>query len=277
MPGCPPSLLDYKAFHGKSPHHPLQPGPSRRRELHGGGSVLQVWRPGSPAGAGHRHPGGCRKGGRSSRLFERKQLPRVRESELRRAVDLLGIDCAPPAGIPGQGSCPQCRPGADPRAARRAAAPLPARCGHHLRPQRVQPAPRPYRHQPIHLGRHRGGRRPPLAAGGRRAPPGDPAAVDAAAAAGRDRGRPALGKPSGSRFSGGCPGLVGPKGRGLAGPPHPAPLHQSDLVRSSRSGTGAVSSEPFRQAWGPPLTSRPETDLFAGMEAGAGATPPDSR
>ena len=39
----------------------------------------------------------------------------------------------------------------------------------------------------------------------------------------------------------------------------------------------ALWSEPFRQAWGPPLRSRPEADLFAGMEAGAGATPPDSR
>ena len=39
----------------------------------------------------------------------------------------------------------------------------------------------------------------------------------------------------------------------------------------------ALSSEPFRQAWGPPLRSRPEADLFAGMEAGAGTTPPDSR
>ena len=172
-------------------------------------------------------------------VCSREELPRVRESELRRAVDLLGIDSLHLLGYRDKELS-----AADPGRIRgqlvAAAAPLPARCGHHLRPQRVQPAPRPYRHQPVHLGRHRGGGRPPLAAGGRRAPPGDPAAVDAAVAAGRDRGRTAPGQPAGSRFSGRCPGLVGPKGRGLAGPPHPAPLHQSDLVRSSRSGTGAV-------------------------------------
>lgn len=32
----------------------------------------------------------------------------------------------------------------------------------------------------------------------------------------------------------------------------------------------ALSSEPFRQAWGPSLESRPETDLLAGMDVGAG-------
>ena len=239
MPGCPPSLIDCVAFYGKSPHHPLQPGPSRRRELHGGRAWPASTAPGESGWCWPPPPWGMPERWGILLSVRGEELPRVRESELRRAVDLLGIDSLHLLGYPDKKLC-DCRPGANPRPTRRAASPLPAGLGHHLRPQRVQPAPRPYRHQPVHLGRHRGGGRPPLAAGGRRAPPGDPAAVDAAAAAGRDRGRPAPGKPAGSRFSGRCPGLVGPKGRGLAGPPHPAPLHQSDLVRSSRSGTGAV-------------------------------------
>ena len=101
-----------------------------------------------------------------------------------------GNRLSPSAGIPGQEAI-RCRPGARIRGqlVRLLRRYRPA-CCHHLRSQRIQPAPRPYRHQPVHLGRHRGGVRPPLAAGGRRAPPGDPVAVDAAAAAGRDRGRP---------------------------------------------------------------------------------------
>ena len=51
---------------------------------------------------------------------------------------------------------------------------------------------------------------------------------------------PPLGNRPGRRFPGRHPGLVGPQGRGLESPPHPAPLHQSNLVRSSRSGTGAL-------------------------------------
>ena len=172
-------------------------------------------------------------------VCSREELPRMRESELRRAVDLLGIDSLHLLGYRDKKLST-----ADPGRIRGQLVRL-------LR--RYRPAvvitfdPSGFNLHPDHIAISRFTSDAIAAAADPRWLPeaGEPHRVTRLLwtpplAAGRDRGRPALGKPSGSRFSGGRPGLVGPKGRGLAGPPHPAPLHQSDLVRSSRSGTGAV-------------------------------------
>ena len=208
-------------------------------------------------------------------VCSREELPRVRESELRRAVDLLGIDSLHLLGYPDKKLST-----ADPGRIRGQLVRL-------LR--RYRPAlvitfdPSGFNLHPDHIAISR-------------------FTSDAIAAAADPRWLPEAGEPHRVTRLLWTPPLR-PEEIG-AGPPlgnRPGvdflvdvqawSARKAEALRAHRTQHLSINriwfdrpdperalwSEPFRQAWGPPLRSRPEADLFAGMEAGAGATPADSR
>ena len=206
-------------------------------------------------------------------LCSREELPRVRESELRRAVDLLGIDALHLLGYRDKQLCD-----ADPARIRGQLVRL-------LR--RYRPAvvvtfdPNGFNQHPDHIAISR-------------------FTSDAIAAAADPRWLPEAGEPHRVTRLLWTPPLR-PEEIG-AGPPlgnRPGvdflidiqawSARKAEALRAHRTQhlsinriwfdrpdpEAALSSEPFRQAWGPPLASRPETDLFAGIEAGKGSSPSD--
>ena len=206
-------------------------------------------------------------------VCSREELPRVRESELRRAVDLLGIDSLHLLGYPDKKLST-----ADPVRIRGQIVRL-------LR--RYRPAlvitfdPSGFNLHPDHIAISR-------------------FTSDAIAAAADPRWLPEAGEPHRVTRLLWTPPLR-PEEIG-AGPPlgnRPGvdflvdvqawSARKAEALRAHRTQHLSINriwfdradperalwSEPFRQAWGPPLRSRPEADLFAGMEAGLGTTPGD--
>ncbi len=206
-------------------------------------------------------------------VCSREELPRVRESELRRAVDLLGIDSLHLLGYRDKKLCD-----ADPARIRGQLVRL-------LR--RYRPAlvitfdPNGFNRHPDHIAISR-------------------FTSDAVAAAADPRWLPEAGVPHRVTRLLWTPPLR-PEEIG-AGPPlgnRPGvdflvdirawSARKAEALRAHRTQhlsinriwfdrpdpELALSSEPFRQAWGPPLQTRPETDLFAGMEMVAGSAPAD--
>lgn len=206
-------------------------------------------------------------------VCSREELPRVRESELRRAVDLLGIDALHLLGYRDKQLCD-----ADPARIR-------GQLVHLIR--RYRPAlvitfdPNGFNQHPDHIAISR-------------------FTSDALAAAADPRWLPEAGEPHRVPRLLWTPPLR-PEEIG-AGPPlgnragvdflidvkawsarkaEALIAHRTQHLSINRiwfdrpDPEAALSSEPFRQAWGPPLLSRPETDLFAGIETGKGSAPAD--
>ena len=200
-------------------------------------------------------------------VCSREELPRVRESELRRAVDLLGIDSLHLLGYPDKKLST-----ADPGRIRGQLVGL-------LR--RYRPAvvitfdPSGFNLHPDHIAISRFTSDAIAAAADPRwlpeagephrvtrllwTPPLRPEEIGAG---------PPLGNRPGVDFLVDVQAWSGRKAEALR-------AHRTQHLSINRiwfdrpDPERALSSEPFRQAWGPPLRSRPEADLFAGMEAGA--------
>ena len=206
-------------------------------------------------------------------VCSREELPRVRESELRRAVDLLGIDSLHLLGYRDKKLCD-----ADPARIRGQLVRL-------LR--RYRPAlvitfdPNGFNRHPDHIAISR-------------------FTSDAIAAAADPRWLPEAGEPHRVPRLLWTPPLrpeeigAGPSLGNRAGVDFLVDIRawsarKAEALRAHRTQhlsinriwfdrpdpELALSSEPFRQAWGPPLQTRPETDLFAGMETVAGSAPAD--